>query len=92
MVSIAQPGRRHNEILPSALNGQNCVYTITCKQANVMALLRFNGAGSGNYSALLTRFTADWFTCHRKRISIWSDSFVHRGLAINKGVGKGVLK
>lgn len=68
-----QPGRRHNEILPSALNWANCVYTITCKQANVMALLSFNGAGSGNYS-LFSHFTADWFASHTERISVWNHS------------------
>lgn len=63
---------RHNEILPSALNWANCVYTITCKQANATALLSFNGAGSGNYS-LFSHFTADWFASHNgKNLSLES--------------------
>lgn len=32
------------------------VYTITWKQANAMALLRFNGLGSGNDSSLVAHF------------------------------------
>lgn len=43
-VSVIQLGRRHNEILPSALNWQNCVYAITWKPAPGMLLMGFNAA------------------------------------------------
>lgn len=47
--------------------------------------------GSGNYSSQVTCFTADWFVSHQKRIWIWSYSFMHKGLVINKGLGKSFL-
>lgn len=43
-VSVIQRGRRHHEILPRALNWQNCVYAITWKPASGMLLMRFNDA------------------------------------------------
>ena len=92
VVRVVQLGRRQNEKLPSALKWQNCVYTITWKPANGMVWWGLMMLRSGNYSSLVTCFTADWFVSHRERILIWSGSFMHKGLAINKGLWKWVLK